>query len=212
VFDVALETTMGRHIKIWSFVDADRSGKVRWTANELGYAIDEVRIKPGEVGADPYLQLNPYAQAPAVELDGKTLIESTAICLMLAERHPDAALIPAGRDERDVFWQSINVSTVTLERPVAMYYLAKNGITDAAWAELSEAPLNKRLPVFADCLPDKGYICGEFSIADICAAYVLRIGIQAGLVPFEGKLENYLRRLMDRPAAQAARFFDSFET
>jgi hypothetical protein len=27
----------------------------------------------------------------------------------------------------------------------------------------------------------------------------------------EGKLKNYLRRLMDRPAAQAARFFDNFQ-
>ena len=192
-------------------MDVDRSGKVRWTANELGYDIEEVRIKLGEVGTDPYLQLNPYAQVPAVELEGKTLIESTAICLMLAERHPEAALIPADRDQRDVFWQSINVSTVSLERPVAMYYLAKIGITDAAWAELSVAPLNKRLPVYADSVPDKGYICGEFSIADICAAYVLRIGVQAKLIPFEGKLENYLQRLMNRPAAQAARFFDSFQ-
>jgi glutathione S-transferase len=203
---------MGRRIKIWSFVDVDRSGKVRWTANELGYAIEEVRIKPGEVGADPYRQLNPYEQVPAAELEGKTLIESTAICLMLGERHPEAALIPPNRDERDVFWQSINVSTSTLERPVVMYYLSKNGVVDAAWAELSVAPLNKRLPVFAGSVPNQGYICGEFSIADICAAYVLRIGVQAGLLPFEGKLEKYLHRLMDRPAAQAARFFDSLQT
>ena len=34
----------------------------------------------------------------------------------------------------------------------------------------------------------------------------------AGLLPFEGKLEKYLRALMARPAAQAARFFDSLET
>ena len=57
-------------------------------------------------------------------------------------------------------------------------------------------------------MPQEGYICGEFSLADICAAYVLRIGVQAELLPLEGTLESYLRRLMARPAAQAARFFD----
>ena len=32
----------------------------------------------------------------------------------------------------------------------------------------------------------------------------------AELLPLEGRLGTYLRRLMARPAAQAARFFDGF--
>jgi glutathione S-transferase len=199
---------MKRHIRIWSFADVDRSGKVRWTANELDYEIEETRIKPGEHTAEPYGALNPYRQIPTAELEGQTLIESTAICLALAERHPDAGLIPAARESRDRFWQSVNLSVTTLETPVVLYYLSKLGIVDAAWAELWARPLAPRLTTFAASAPKKGYICGEFSVADICAAYVLRIGVQAGLLPLEGNLEIYLRRLMDRPAAQAARFFE----
>jgi glutathione S-transferase len=210
-FDIAPEATMGRHIKIWSFADVDRSGKVRWTANELGYEIEEVRVKLGQQEADPYRQMNPYEQIPTAELEGKTLIESTAICLLLSERHPEAALIPADREGRDLFWQSISISTSTLELPLVLYFLSKAGVTDAAWADLWAAPLGKRLAVFAQSMPNEGYICGDFSIADICAAYVLRIGVQAGLLPFEGKLERYLRGLIDRPAARAARFFDRLE-
>ncbi len=201
---------MSRRIKIWSFVDADRSGKVRWTAHELDYEIEEARVKPGEHTAEPYRQLNPYGQIPIAELDGQTLIESTAICLSLAERHPDAGLIPEGRAIRDRFWQSINVSVNTLETPVALYYLSNQGIVDAAWAPLWAEPLNARLSVFADSMPRNDYICGDFSLADICAAYVLRIGVQAGLLPLEGNLAGYLRRLMTRPAARAARFFEGF--
>lgn len=202
---------MSRHIKIWSFVDADRSGKVRWTAQELGYEIEEVRIKPGENNAEPYRQLNPYGQIPTAELDGQTLIESNAICLALAERHPEAGLIPEGRESRDRFWQSVNVSVSTLETPVVLYYLSKHGIVDAAWAPLWAQSLDARLPVFSASMPQDGYICGDFSLADICAAYVLRIGVQAGLVPMEGNLAGYLHRLMARPAAQAARFFEGLE-
>jgi glutathione S-transferase len=201
---------MKKHIKIWSFADVDRSGKVRWTANELGYDIEEVRVWLGEHRADPYRALNPYGQIPTAELDGQTLIESTAICLALAERHPEACLVPQERVSRDRFWQSVNLSVSTLETPVVLYYLSQHGIVDAAWASLCSSAISARLPVFAASMPQEGYICGEFSLADICAAYVLRIGVQAELLPLEGKLNSYLQRLMARPAAQAARFFDGF--
>jgi glutathione S-transferase len=201
---------MSRRIKIWSFADVDRSGKVRWTANELGYEIEEVRVGFGDQRGDAYRQLNPYGQIPAVELDGQTLVESNAICLALAERHPEAGLIPADRADRDRFWQSFSLAVSSLEMPVVMYFLAKRGIADAAWESLCAGPLAAKLPVFAGQMPAEGYICGDFTLADICAGYVLRIGVQAGLLPLEGDLERYLRRLMARPAAQAARFFEGF--
>jgi glutathione S-transferase len=199
---------MNKRIKIWSFADVDRSGKVRWTANELGYEIEEERVALGEHTAEPYLELNPYGTIPTAEVDGQILIESTAICLALAERHPEAGLVPQDPALRDLFWQSVNLSTSTLETPVVLYYLSSRGFADAAWAPLCAQPLDTRLPVFAAGMPQDGYICDDFSIADICAAYVLRIGLQAGLLSLEGTLEAYLRRLMARPAAQAARFFE----
>jgi len=109
---------MNKHIKIWSFADVDRSGKVRWTANELGYEIEEERVKLGEHAAEPYLELNPYGQIPTVELDGQILIESNAICLALAERHPESGLVPQSRELRELFWQSVSLSASTLETPV----------------------------------------------------------------------------------------------
>jgi len=199
---------MDRHIKLWSFADVDRSGKVRWTANELGYTVEEQRIKLGQHTADPYRQLNPYEQVPTAEFDGQRMIESTAICLALAERHPEARLIPRQQRALDTFWQTISLASSTLEFPVVMYHLAHLGVIDKVWAELCSKPLGTRLPVFAAAMPGEGYICGNFSIADVCAGYVLRTGVQAGLLPLEDTLQTYLGRLAARPAAQAARFFE----
>jgi glutathione S-transferase len=199
---------MSRRITLWSFADVDRSGKVRWTANELGYEIDEQRVKLGEHGAEPYLKLNPLGQIPTARVDGEVMIESTAICLALAERHAEEGLVPEDRAGRDRFWQVMSMAVSTLETPIVLYYLSKRGIVDAAWADLWAKPLIPRLEVFAGNVPGEGYICGAFSLADICSAYVLRIGVQAELLPLEGNLEAYLRRLMARPAAQAARFFE----
>ena len=96
--------------------------------------IEEARIKPGEHAAEPYLKLNPYGQVPTAEFDGIRMIESTAICLALAERHPEAGLIPGDRQALDRFWQTVHMASSTLEFPVVMYYLANLDYVDRNWA------------------------------------------------------------------------------
>ena len=58
---------MHKSIKLWSFADVDRSGKVRWTAREPGYEIEEIKVGLGEHTSDPYRQLNPYEQIPTAD-------------------------------------------------------------------------------------------------------------------------------------------------
>jgi glutathione S-transferase len=72
------ELPISHHIRIWSFSDVDRSGKVRWTAQELGYEIEESRLPIGGLSQAPYRHMNPFEQVPTVELEGRTYIESTA--------------------------------------------------------------------------------------------------------------------------------------
>ena len=206
-----MERNMEKALRLWSFADVDRSGKVRWTAAELGYPVEEQRLKLGEHAAEEYRRLNPYAQIPTAEIGGETWIESGAICILLAEREPGSGLIPGEPEARTRFWQSMFLSNSTLEAPVVSYFLSRSGVIDSAWADLWEEPLKRRLTVFAEQAPADDYICGNFSLADICAAYVLRIGVQAQLLQAEGGLRAYLERLMSRPAAREARFFERLE-
>jgi glutathione S-transferase len=203
---------MKRAITLYSFVDGDRSGKVRWTARELGYEVTEERVAVGQQNQPDYLGINPYGQIPAARLDGTVLIESTAICLSLAERHPESGLIPADGSVREAFWQAACVATQTLEFPVATYFLSKNGVADPAWAGLLEERVRRKLRTFADQTPAGDYWLGAFTLVDIFAAYCLRIGVTAGLLEFEGTVGAYLERLMQRPAAQQARFFDALKS
>jgi glutathione S-transferase len=201
---------MSRSIRIYSFGDFDRSGKVRWTAKELGYEVEESRISYPENHEEAYRSLNPYAQIPTVILDGQVMIESTAICLILAERHPEAGLVPDPGPQREAFWQAINVSTSTLEQMTTNYYLSRAGIIDGTLAGIVEEPLRDRLQTFASGVPEEGCLFSSFTLADIFAAYVLRLAVSAGLLEFEGAVKSYLRRLEERPAAQAANFFEPF--
>ena len=58
---------------------------------------------------DPaYLKLNPQGVVPTLIIDGKPMVESAAILMMLADRHPEAHLAPAiGTPQRDAWYQWI---------------------------------------------------------------------------------------------------------
>lgn len=198
--------------RLYSFADVDRSGKVRWTAAELGLGLEEARLKVGEQAGEDYLRLNPYAQIPTLAQGDDVLIESTAICLILAERHPESGLIPSGGAARERFWQLAALVTTTLEMPMVNYFLGQAGVIDERWPDLLEDGLRPRMQTFAGEAPAEGYLCGNFSLADIFAGYVLRLGIQAGLVANEGTLAAYFQRLRERPAAQASRVFAILDT
>jgi glutathione S-transferase len=202
---------MSQSISLYSFADVDRSGKVRWTASEIGLDVEEERLELGEHAGEAYLELNPYGQVPTADIDGQVFIESTAICLVLAERYPGIGLIPAEVHQREDFWQNVAVATTTLEQPVVNYALSKWGVVDGRWAELLGKALKPRLVTFAGTMPEEGYLHGAFTLADIFAGYVLRIGVQSGLLQKRGKLSDYVDRLRRRPAAVEARFFDSLK-
>jgi glutathione S-transferase len=75
--------------------------KVKWTAERLGIEYDWVET-PGGAGATrtrQFLRMNPAAQIPTVVLeDGRSLAQSNAICLHLAE---GSELIP-----KDPYWRA----------------------------------------------------------------------------------------------------------
>lgn len=203
---------MNRQIKLYSFGNRDRSGKVRWTAYELGYTIEEQRLELGEHLQDEYTAVNPYQQIPSVEIGDELMIESTAVCISLAEKQPENGLIPQpGDPERVAFWQHMAVATQTLEFPVVNYILSKAGIVDEAWASMLENRLRARFAVFVKNVPVQDWWLGEtFTLADIFAAYVLRIAVSAGVLENTEPLSGWFERLMARPAAQKAGFFDDF--
>ncbi len=59
-----------------------------------------VSLVKGEHGADAYRAVNPQALVPALEDDGRTLIQSLAIMEYLEEQYPEPPLLPRGALDR----------------------------------------------------------------------------------------------------------------
>src|SRR5688572_20974246 len=81
------------------------------------FELVNVDTKTGEQRNADYLRLNPHARVPTLIYDGgRVMYESTAICLFLAERHPEAGFAPkAGSADRGPFLQWMAYLTNTLQ-------------------------------------------------------------------------------------------------
>jgi len=201
---------MAESIRLHGFGDVDRSGKVRWVACELGLEVEDVPVGFGAHRKPPYTELNPFGQIPTAEFRGETLVESTAICHVLAESFEEPKLYvergePGRRDY--LFW--LAVFGETMESRLVECAVSRAGILGPEYFDLHEKALRRKLAVVAAKLPREGYLCGErFTVADVLAGYNLRLAVQCELVGRDA-VEPYLGRLVSRPAAQTSRVFAS---
>lgn len=61
---------------------------------EIGAPYRLERVDAERRRSPEYLRLNPRGQVPTLVIDGAPYVESAALLMMLAERHPDAKLAP----------------------------------------------------------------------------------------------------------------------
>jgi len=121
-----------------------------------------------------YLKLNPHGRVPTLVVDGKQPIyEATAICLFIADRHPEAQLAPPVTDvARGLYYQWMAYLTNTLQATCLLFYYPERNIVNPAHA--AEVKAQAEIQVMdiwgkLDQALAKGpYLLGDrFSAADV---------------------------------------------
>lgn len=189
-----------------------RSLRAAWALEEAGAEYDYVFVDLFKgAGRQPdFLAINPAGKVPALRLDdGSILTETGAIGLWVAERYPDAGLLPDDATARAQALCWLCFCLTELEQP--LWTIAKHrfalpekrrlpAIEDTARWEFNTAAalLARRL----EAVP---WLAGEqFSIADIVASHCLAWA-KSAKVSLEGAvLPAYLERNWSRPALQRA--------
>ena len=115
---------------------------------EIGapYELVLVDRDSNEHKSPPYLKLNPTGRIPVL-IDGDlVLFETAAICLHLADRHPEAELAPAlGTDERAEFYKWLIYLTNTLQAELITYFYPGRLTGDEAAAAQVKAHAEERI-------------------------------------------------------------------
>jgi glutathione S-transferase len=155
---------------------------VHWMLIEIGAPFDAVLVDL-DAGAqrDPaYLRLNPAGRVPTLVIDGQPHSESASLLMLLAERHPDAAMMPrVGAPERaDWLEMMIYLANTLLPAMRDWFYAGKDG--DPAGADAVSALARKRVESTWDRLDarladGRTWLVGErLSTVDLLALMLVR--------------------------------------
>ena len=183
--------------------------------NEIGAAhtLDRVNTKTKQTASgEDFLVVNPKGYVPVVKLDnGEVLTEGVMILQYLADLYPEKELAPKlGTMERYRLMEMMNYLTTELHKGFSPLFAADKMVPNKEGSvelrDYTKAQLSIRIGFLADILKKQPYLMGaKFTIADIYATTILRWAayVHFDLSPWP-VIQDYLKRMQDRPSVQAA--------
>jgi glutathione S-transferase len=192
-------------MRVYHRPGAGRPIRALWALEEVGIPYQlEIVSAEGE-SAEQHGARHPLGRVPVLEEDdGRTVFESSAICLRGAELAPDADLIPAaGTFERALTYQWIFFVMTEIEPPAITAMRAHRA--DGEEDESALRRVGRGLEAVEAALVDRDYILGEsFSVADIVVSEVTFMTQRLGVGEPGPNLVAYFERLAARPARERA--------
>jgi glutathione S-transferase len=187
-----------------------RALRPRWLLEEAGLPYELVRVdmQAGQHRSAAYKAVHPLGAVPALEDGEVTLIESSAICMYLADKLPPGQMAPApGTQDRGRYYQWMVYAVATLEGPNLEFLRARQADDEKGKQAARARAIELARPIAA-ALEGRSYLVGDhFSAADVMIGSVLGWGLRLGALDLETlpTLQAYLQRLTDRPAFKLAR-------
>jgi glutathione S-transferase len=183
-----------------------RDLRVRWALEEAGLDYDVRLIGREDQTSESYRRLQPFGQVPAYEEDGRTLFESGAIVLHVAERSEILMPSDATGRARVIAWLFAALNSI---EPHIMNLVTIDIFNaNQEWAKLRRPEavdiVKARLACLRDWLGDRDYLEDRFTAADLLMTAVLRILRHTDLVKDIPELEAYRLRCEARPAFRKA--------
>jgi glutathione S-transferase len=185
-----------------------RALRAIWLLNELGleYEMVPVDLQKDEHLKPEFLAINPAGKVPAL-LDGEVLLtESSAIPLYLAEKYPEAGLIPASAEDRAQMYRWLFFLVTEIEQP--LWRIARHSFVYPEAqrlpqdVELARAECAEMVAVLERHMKDREFIAGDrVSVADFNAAYVLDWANEEQMLADAPRLQTYLKAMYARPKA-----------
>ncbi len=193
-------------MRIYHRDHAGRPIRAAWTLEEAGEPYEIVKMSYEEGKGEEHRTRHPLGRVPVLEDNGgQLLFESAAICLQIADTHPQAGLIPApGTHERGLVYQWAIFGPAELEPP--LIESAIHAQTDPERSAKAQERFSKGVEAVAAALGEDEYLVGtDFTVADVMVGSALAFTMRAGrpdLLP--ESLQAYVGRLRERPAYQRA--------
>lgn len=196
---------MGLLQRLYQRHGAGRPPRVRWALEEAGAPYEYVVMDKEEGRGPEHAKRHPLGRVPVLETSEGLIFESAALCIHVADSHPDAHLIPPpGTHDRALVYQWAFFTMTELEPAVTRLWTARRG-DDPEELALAELRIAKVAKALEHALEGHEYLVADsFTVADIVLGGVLDSARRYEVFPGSAPLQAYLERLDARPAKQRA--------
>jgi glutathione S-transferase len=188
-------------MRIYHREGTGRPVRVAWTLEELGVPYEVTRMDREEGKGEEHRRRHPLGRVPVLEVGDQLLYESGAICMQLADTHPEAGLLPpVGTPERGLAYQWICFAPAEIEPPLFEAWMYGEHDPDRA------AKARRRFDVAAAAVHDQldgsdFLVDDRFTVADIMVGTTLLFTVRPGFFDeLPRRLKDYVGRLRERPA------------
>lgn len=187
-----------------------RSFRTLWLLEEIGapYETKMASIRRGDgSGARDPSNPHPLGKVPALQHDGATIFETSAIALYLTDAFPDAGLGPKiGDAERGAYVSWLAYYSGVFEPSLTAKFLKIQHV----YGTFGWGPFEEVLEHLTRTLEFKSYLLGDkFSAVDIVFGGSLPLLMSRGIVPESDVFKNYAARATARPAFARAQAKDN---
>jgi glutathione S-transferase len=168
----------------------------------------EVNLLAGEQKSPQYRKIHPLGRVPTLDDNGVIIWESGAILLYLADKFPQAGLMPKALPERGYVYQWLTFGETNIHAylgPMGFQMMRRTPESrDQTILERGRKRMPEVLEVLDRQLEGKDYIVGAFSIADCACAPWLELApsLSIELSPY-GNVGAWMERMKARPSWNA---------
>ena len=172
------------------------------------YELKPILLAKGQQRTEAYLKINPRGKVPAFVVDGKVLVENTAILTYLARRFPEKKLLPADPYEEarcigTMCWFS-SIVHPSYQRSHRPERFAEGEAAQAAVKENGRKSFWANLQEIDAMIQGNGWVMGrEFTAVDGYALVFYGWGERSGFpVKDLSAYTAWQERMMKRPTVQ----------
>lgn len=194
-------------MKLYGF-SISRSLRAHWVLREAGvdYESIDIDLVKGQQNEPEFRSINPYGKLPVLVDGDDSISESAAICTYIAEKYPQAGLIPPeGSIARGHYHQWICFCIAEMEphlwsmrKNMMLYPRAQRSLQAV---KVARREYHAAAQIVEQHLADNACLLGDyFSAADIVMGYDLFWANTLKLLKAYPVLAAYRERLMQRPA------------
>lgn len=171
-----------------------------------------IAFKRGDHRSDEFLALNPKGKVPTLEVDGEVLTENLAIVTYLSKKHPDAKLLPFGKNEmsdarilEDLAWCASGLHPIVTRLRLPQYFCDTEDGRVRVW-EMAAAAMKPNFALIEQRLADSEWMLGrDWSVLD---AYVFWVWFRVEGAGFDvsayPNFADHARRIQQRPSVMRA--------